>query len=54
MEAEIYGITPNANTEARENEPPANIFNKPKIPSCVFVPISVGSIPGNTIKEPTR
>ena len=28
MEAEMYGIIPNAKMEALENAPPENIFNK--------------------------
>ena len=55
MEAEIYGITPNAKIEARENEPPANIFSKPTNPSLAFWLSKVAWLtPGRITNEPTR
>ena len=55
MEAEMYGMIPNAKIEALENAPPENMFNKAKRPSLVCscnLDSIFGSIPGRTIYEP--
>ena len=55
MDAEMYGIIPNAKIDALEKAPPENMFNKARRPSlvcsCNFDNIS-GLIPGRTTYEP--
>ena len=41
MEAEIYGIIPNAKTEAFANAPPVKAFNNPPIPPASNLPFEV-------------
>jgi hypothetical protein len=51
MDAEIYGIIPNAKMEAFAKAPPENIFNRPSSPLddwfCRLANIP-GSTPGKT------
>src|SRR5688572_26750658 len=57
IEAEIYGMIPNARMDACEKAPPANASSNPNMPlladwlnsSSLF-----GSIPGNTMCAPRR
>ena len=51
IDAEIYGITPNAKIDACENAPPANVSKRPSKPLLVLVEsVSLfGFIPGKTI-----
>ena len=57
MEAEIYGIIPNAKIEALEKAPPENMSNNasnpPLVCSCKAVN-ALGSIPGRTTYVPKR
>ena len=50
----MYGITPKAKIEALENEPPANMLSKPRIPSFSWVSSEAGLTPGKTMNEPMR
>ena len=55
IEAEMYGMIPNANIEAFEKAPPENISNKPRSPELALFRRTVnkaGSIPGRTTNEP--
>ena len=53
MDAEIYGITPNAKMDALENEPPANMLSNPSNPSLAcWSSRDAESTPGITINEP--
>ena len=57
MEADIYGMIPNAKTEALAKAPPVKAFKIPKIPLSVLEDNSancVVSIPGRTIWAPKR
>ena len=58
MEAEMYGIIPNAKTEAFANAPPVKAFNRPPIPPASKLPENSASleasIPGNTTCAPKR
>jgi hypothetical protein len=52
MDAEIYGMIPNAKMDALLNEPPRNVFNKSKIPPRAPAPKTLGLMPGSTMNEP--
>ncbi|MEY3178377.1 MAG: hypothetical protein RJB42_618 [Bacteroidota bacterium] len=55
IEAEIYGMIPNAKIEALENEPPAKVSKRPKRPFLALSRSSLlGSIPGRETCEPKR
>ena len=58
IDAEIYGMIPNAKIEAWEKAPPANVSIRPRIPLLDVLDIlrdkASGSIPGKTICVPTR
>ena len=49
MEAEMYGMIPNANTDALLRAPPENMFNKPNRPPSPGCESFVASTPGRTI-----
>jgi hypothetical protein len=57
IDAEMYGMMPRANTEARDSAPPENMSNMPRMPpdwesnSCLSCS---GSIPGTGMYEPMR
>ena len=56
IEAEIYGITPRANIDILDSDPPENILNISRIlPLCCSKRklITAGSIPGKVIKLPS-
>jgi len=56
IDADIYGITPNANIDILERAPPENILNISKIlPLCCSKRklITTGSMPGNVMKLPS-
>ena len=57
IEAEIYGMIPNAKIDALEKAPPENISNSasnpPLVCSCKAVN-ALGSIPGSTTYVPKR
>ncbi len=49
IDAEMYGVIPNANMEALEKAPPTNASKSPSIPPCaLFVRLVslFGSMPG--------
>ncbi|GAB3322025.1 hypothetical protein GCM10027299_17230 [Larkinella ripae] len=48
IDADIYGIMPNAKMDALLKAPPENVSSNPSNP-CGFRFSFVGSIPGNTI-----
>jgi hypothetical protein len=55
IDAEMYGIIPNAKIEAFENAPPENILSSPinpELPCCCKFDNIPGSTPGNTINDP--
>jgi hypothetical protein len=52
IDAEMYGMIPNAKMDALLNEPPRNVFNKSKIPPCAPAPNKLASMPGSTMNEP--
>jgi hypothetical protein len=55
IDAEIYGMIPSAKIEALLNDPPRNVFNRPRIPSVLPEPDKLGcvaSTPGITIYDP--
>ena len=57
IDAEIYGMIPNAKIDAFEKAPPTNVSSKPSIPFSVLDASAAnlfGSIPGKTMKEPMR
>src|SRR5678810_541541 len=57
IDAEMYGMIPNAKMDACENAPPANVSIKPRIPFLEFdicCAMLSGLIPGKTICAPTR
>ena len=56
IEAEIYGITPRANIDILDSDPPENMLNISRIlPLCCSKRklITAGSIPGKVIKLPS-
>ena len=56
IEAEIYGITPRANIDILDSDPPENMLNISRIlPLCCSKRklITAGSIPGRVIKLPS-
>ena len=56
IEAEIYGITPRANMDILDSDPPENMLNISRIlPLCCSKRklITAGSIPGRVIKLPS-
>ena len=52
IDAEIYGMIPNAKMDALLKEPPRNVFNKSKIPPVAPAPNKEASMPGSTMNEP--
>jgi len=57
IEADIYGIIPNANTDNRSRAPPENMLNMSRIvPRCCsnMIARAAGSIPGTGINVPKR
>src|SRR5437763_12355835 len=57
MDADIYGIMPNAKMEACKNAPPENVSIRPSMPflepDICWLSLEA-SIPGSTIKVPIR
>tara|TARA_B100000282_G_scaffold287972_1_gene256103 strand:- start:788 stop:1075 length:288 start_codon:yes stop_codon:yes gene_type:complete len=55
IEAEMYGITPRANIDILDSEPPENMLNISRmLPRCCSKRklITAGSMPGSVIKLP--
>ena len=56
IDADMYGITPSANMDILDNDPPENILNMSRIlPLCCSNKklITAGSIPGRVMKLPS-
>ena len=57
IDAEMYGMTPNANRDIRESAPPPNMLSMPMMPPlCASnkLAITLGSTPGMVMCEPMR
>ena len=57
IEAEMYGMMPNANTVKRDKAPPENMLNRLRMPPCCpwnNCSSCAGSIPGTGMCAPMR